>query len=170
MSFLNYAFNQHKNGGIIMKRQVVLFTGILFCLSLSARDPGGTWVMTGKDRMDCSKIRLGYNKARLVLENGQKTVVAFNAIISFSQDGRIFTKLPVYREGKPTRQMAFMELIKTVGDLSLYRLRTLEMTSPDLRQETNSYFLYQGKKLHLALDEKSTPNVCKYFGLDAAEL
>ncbi len=155
---------------LIMKKHVVLFSLILFCLSGMAKDLGESWVVTNKGKLDCIKVKLGYNKARLVLENGQKAVFSFNTISSFAQNSKVFVKLPVYKNEKPTNQMAFMELIKTHGDLSLYKLLYLDLGSSNLGDKTYRYFIYNGKRLHLALDEKTLPNICLYFGLNYAEL
>jgi len=62
--------------------------------------------------------------------------------------------------------MVFMELVKTVGDLSLYKLEIEDMGSPSSKFKIYCYFLYNGKKLHLALDETTLPNICKHFEVD----
>ena len=153
-----------------MKRHVVLISLILFCFSGIARDLGESWVITNKGKMDCSKVRLGYNKARVVLENGQKAAITFSTISSYSQNGKVFVKLPLYRNGKPTNQSAFMELVKTSGNLSLYRLMYRDMALPVPDNTYFRYFLYDGKKLHLALDDRTLPNICVFLGLNYAEL
>jgi hypothetical protein len=153
-----------------MKKIIVLFSLGLFCLSTIARDLGSTWIVTNEGKMDCKRINLGYKKARVVLENGQKTAISYNAISSYSQNGKIFNKLHLYIDGKPANKMTYMELIKTHGDLSLYKLGFLDLGSSNLRDITYRYFLYNGGKLHLALNEKTLQNVCLHFGLNYDEL
>jgi hypothetical protein len=153
-----------------MKKIMVLFTMVLFCLSGIAKDLGDSWVVTEKGKMDCKKVRLGYNKARIVEENGQKGIVAFNTITSFSQNGRLFTKLRVYADNKPTKQMAFMELVKTCGELSLYKLGYYQLGSDVPNAITYRYFLYKGTKMHLALNDNTLANICLHFGLNYDEM
>jgi len=148
-----------------MKNLVVLLSVLMFCLGGIARDLGTSWVETNEGRIDCEKIILGYNNARIVLDNGQRSTIALSKVKSFSIDGKVFTKLPLYKEGKPTSQMVFMELIKNNGELSLYKYTTFNLGSPDPKEKIDQFFLYNGNKLHLVLDEKTLPNICKHFGV-----
>jgi hypothetical protein len=77
---------------ITMKKGVVLFAVMLFCLSGFAKGIGESWVVTSNGKMDVKKINLGYNKARVVLENGEKATIDFNNISSFCVDGKTFCK------------------------------------------------------------------------------
>ena len=147
---------------LIMKKLIVLISVILFCLSGIAKDLGSSWVVTNEGKMDCKKIRIGYYNARVVLENGQKKIIPIVLIKSYTLNGTVFTKLPLYQNGKPTGQMVFMELIKACYDFNLYKY---EYTNTNLWGKVTCYFLYNGDKLHLALDEKSLPNICDHFGL-----
>jgi len=150
-----------------MKKSVVLLAAVLFCLSGMARDLGNTWVVTNDGKIDCKKVSMGYNKARIVLENGQKEKVQFSMINSFSSNGKTFDKLPLYKDNKPTNQGAFMELIKNHGELSLYKLAFCDL---GYNQITYQYFLYKGNKQYLKLNEKSLANICLYFGVSEDEL
>ena len=86
-------------------------------------------------------------------------------ISSYSTNGKEFTKLPFYMDGKPTGQMVFMERIKTCGELSLYKFGMYDSGPYILEDMVYFYFLYKGDILHLALDEKTLPNICKHFGI-----
>ncbi len=143
-----------------MKKLIVLTSVVLFCLSGIARDLGTSWVVTSEGKMDCKKINLGYNKARVVLENGEKKAIPISLISSYSLNGKEFTKLPLYKNRKPTGQMAFMELISNCYGFNLYKY---EYSNTNLNGKVSSYFLYNGDKLHLALDEKSLSNICDHF-------
>jgi len=153
-----------------MKRIGVILLGSLLCLSGIAKDLGGSWVITDQGRMDCKKVNLGLSKARIIQENGQKNEVSFSAINSFSLNGRLFTKLRVYIDNKPTRQMAFMELVRTCGDLDLYKLGCYELGSDGPGGISYRYFLYSGNNFYLALNEKTLPNICLNFGLNYDEM
>jgi len=153
-----------------MKKFFVLGAAVMFCLSGIAGELGETWVITKNGKIECKKVSLGYNKARIMKENGQKETVAFNAINSFSLNGKVYDKLPVYENGQPGKQSAFMQLIKSHGDLSLYKLGYHDVTSSDPREISFQYFLYNGTKMHLKLNEKSLANICLNFGVTEDEL
>ena len=153
-----------------MKKLLILISLVLFCFAGIARDLGSSWVVTNNGKMDCKKINLGYNKARILFENGQKAVVNFDNISSLSRDGKVLVKLRLYQDNKPTNQMAFMELIKTWNDLSLYRLGFRYIGSADPMEVTYRYYLYKGQNFHLQLDERTLQNTCINFGLTYADL
>jgi len=153
-----------------MKTLSVFFTAILFCLSGMAKDSGNSWVVTSNGKIDCKKVHFGYNKARIVLENGEKTALNYNNITALYMNGKTFTKLPLYQNGKPTNKMAFMELVKTQGDLSLYKLGFLEMVDANLSAKSFRYYLYTGKQFYLELNQKSLANICVNFGIPQDEL
>ncbi len=150
---------------LIMKKLIVLFSVVLFCLSGISRDLGASWIVTGEGKIDCKKITLGYSKARVVLENGDKKAISLSAISSYSLNGKVFTRLPLYENGKPTGQSAFMELIKDCYGFSLYKY---EYSNTNLNGKISSFFLYDGNRLHLALDEKSMSNIFDHFKISYA--
>jgi hypothetical protein len=80
-------------------------------------------------------------------------------------NGKVYTKLPIYKDRKLTNQIVFMELIKTCGELSLFKYSTFDPGSIDSKEKIDQYFLYNGTRLHLVLDEKTLPNICKHFGV-----
>jgi len=148
-----------------MKKLIILLSVVLFCLSGMAKDLGANWVVTGEGKIDCKKITLGYNNARIVFENGKRAAIPLSSISSYTLNDKVFTKLPLYKDGKPTNRTAFMELIKNHGELSLYKFSMCNFVSSNPEDKIYCYFLYKGDKLHLALDEKTLPNICKHFGL-----
>jgi len=153
-----------------MKKLLVLFSVVLLCLSGIAKDPGASCVITREGKMNCKKIYVGFNKARVMLENGQKSSIPLDQINSYTLNGKEFTKLPLFENGKQTNKMVFMELIKTQSDSSLYKYkyyncRRSAFDFKDLNAKLYSYFLYIDNRLYMELDEKSLLNVCKSFGL-----
>ena len=153
-----------------MKTLSVFFMAILFCLSGMAKDSGNSWVVTSNGKIECKKVNFGFNKARIVLENGEKSTVNYNNISALSMNGKTFAKLPLYENGKPGNKMAFMQLIKTKGELSLYKLGYRDRAAADPTAISFRYYLYNGMKMHLELNEKSLANICQYFGIPENEL
>ncbi len=153
-----------------MKKLLVLFSVVLLCLSGVAKDPGASCVTTREGKMNCKKIYVGFNKVRVMLENGQKRSIPVGLINSYTLNGKEFTKLPLFENGKQTNKMVFMELIKTQSDSSLYKYAYYNYGRSaydftDLNAKRYSYFLYKDNRLFMELDEKSLLNVCKSFGL-----
>lgn len=159
-----------------MKKLLVLFSVVLFCFSGIAKDTYASWVLTREGKMNCKKICMGYNKARVVLENGQKKTIPLDLISSYTLNGKVFTRLPLYIDGKPTNQMVFMELIKIKNGLCLYKYEfnnyvrsAYDFSSLDTRLYSYflyySFSLYKDNRLYMELDEKSLLDVCKFFGL-----
>ncbi len=148
-----------------MKKLCLLSSVFLFCLSGIAKETSNSCVVTSEGKMDCKKISIGFNKARIILENGEKRTIPVNSINSYTIDSKVFTRLSLSQDGKPANKKVFMELIKTNGELSLYKVGLCEYGPYILDDKLEFYFLYKGDNLYLALDEKTLPNVCRLFGL-----
>ncbi len=74
--------------------------------------------------------------------------------------------MPLYKFGRPTGEMAFMELLGKQGELNFYRYESFNFESIKPHDTVTNYALYlYGDKLHLALTDETLENVCKYFGL-----
>jgi hypothetical protein len=153
-----------------MKKILVLFSVVLLCLSGIAKDTDASSVTAREGKMNCIKIYVGFNKVRVMLENGQKRSIPLDQIDSYTLNGKEFKKLPLFENGKQTNKMVFMELIKTQSDSSLYKYTYYNYGRSaydfkDLNAKRYSYFLYKDNRLYKELDEKSLLNVCKSFGL-----
>jgi hypothetical protein len=111
-----------------------------------------------------------------VLKNGEKKAIPVNSILSYTVDGKEFTKMPLFINNKPSGKSAFMELVKSKGDLSLYRLEITDITASETLETVVSgqngklfiYFLYQGDNIYLKMDERTLPNTLIFFDLPYA--
>jgi hypothetical protein len=126
----------------IMKKLMVLFFVVLICLSGIAGDPGKSWIVTSEGKIDCYKLSVGLKTAHLVFEDGSKKEISISTIDSYSLNGKVFTKLPLYKNGKPTDQTVYMELIKIQNDLNLYKFDYSNYGKFDQPGKLYSYFLY----------------------------
>jgi hypothetical protein len=149
-----------------MKKLLVILVAAVICLPGFS---GNNWMETGNGKIDCKRINLRLNKANVVLEDGQKMEVNYRDISSFSQDGKVFAKLRIYEENKPTNKLAFMEVISTWNNLKLVKL-TIQNIGFASKSTTSQYYLYNGSKFHLQLDDRSLQNTCNAFGLDYAKM
>jgi hypothetical protein len=100
------------------------------------------------------------------LHDGKKMVLPLDQINSYSLDGKVFNKLNLYKDGKPTNRMVFMELLKTRDGSSLYKYYRTNIESP-----YDCYYIYRGDQFCFALDESMEPkkikNLFRYFGIQA---
>ncbi len=65
--------------------------------------------------------------------------------------------------------MAFMELVGTWNNLKLVKLAVQNIGS-GANNESSRYFLYDGSKFHLQLDDRTLKNTCNTFGLNYDEI
>ncbi len=150
-----------------MKKSLIFSAVLFICLSGFAMTIGSNWLETNNGKVDCKQIDLGLTKATVTLEDGKTVDYSFDEISSFSKDGKLYTKLMLYEDNKPTNQMVFMELKKTWNDLSLYKLTFKSM---DPSGVTDRYYLYKGTAFYLQLDERGLKNTCKQFGISYSSL
>jgi hypothetical protein len=150
--------------GLIMKKLLVLFVAIGYCLAGIAHEPVDSWVISKEGRMDCKRILVGSFKARIMLQNGEKLILPIDQINSYSLDGRVFNKVEHYRDGNFTNKKVFMELLGTRDGFCLYKHNNCNLESPH-----DSYYVYKGDQYCFALDQSLSPkrikNVINYFSL-----
>jgi hypothetical protein len=130
----------------------------------------------GESRLECREISFGSKTAKVVLKSGEKMAIPVSSIRSYTLDGKEFTKMPLFVNDKPSGKSTFMELVKSNGDLSLYRMEVTEITASETSETVVSgqsgklfiYFLYKGDNIYLKMDERTLPNTLIFFGLPFA--
>jgi hypothetical protein len=160
-------------GGSTMKKLIVISMFIVSAVAAFSSDKPEAWINTGKSRLDCREISLGIKTARIVLTNGEKMSVPVSSIQSYSVNGREFVKMPVFRNNKASGNYEFMELLKTRGELSLFRMEISQITADETNETVVSdpngklyfYYLYKDDKPYMELDNRSLPNVLAAYGL-----
>jgi hypothetical protein len=148
-----------------MKKLFVLFVAAGYCLAGIAAEPTSSWILSTSGKMNMKSISFGISNARIVLESGKVLKLPIEKLSSYSVDGKIFNKMPLYKYGRATGEMAFMELIGKRGELNFYRYASFNFESIKPHDTVTNYAIYNGDKLHLALTDETLENVCKYFGL-----
>ena len=148
-----------------MKKLVIFISATMFCISSMAAVSSSNWVVTGNARISCEKINLGISKVRIVLENGHKLIVPIAKLESYSVNGLVFDKKILYKNGKSTGQIAFMQLLKKRGNLCLYRNVEFNRDPITPLESYDGFYVYNGEELYLGLDKKSMPNAFMFFGL-----
>jgi hypothetical protein len=136
-----------------MKKLFTLILAMCYCFMGFADDPAGSWVISNEGKIDVKKINFRETKTTLFLENGKKLVIPIDQINSYSINGKVFKKLPLYLDGKITNQLVFMELVKNQNDMMLYMYKGSSY-SPYFK--IVHYLLFKGDQLVFQYDEKST--------------
>jgi hypothetical protein len=135
-----------------MKKIFTLILAICYCLLGFADDPAGSWVISNEGKVEAKKINFRETKTTLLLENGKKLTISNDQIKSYSVNGKLFKKLPLYLDGKPSGKMVFMELVKNQDNMALYRYN-YSSYSPNLK--IASYLLFKDDQMIFQYDEKT---------------
>ncbi len=91
------------------------------------------------------------------MQNGEKLSIPIVMVNSFSVNGCEFDKVQLYKNGKITKQMVFMELVCKSDDVTLYRYGHCKARCPKTKQRVHNYYLYKGKDLHLSTTNINLP-------------
>jgi hypothetical protein len=143
-----------------MKNLVVLFLTIFFCPDNIANEPYSSWILSQEGKYFCTKISIHAYKVRFVAPNGEKMSIPVDRVNSFSLNGRQFDKLPLYKNGKSTNKLVFMELICRSKDCSLYRYGHCKIKCIPDKESIHNYFIYKGDNLQMATNCVGLPQAC----------
>jgi hypothetical protein len=141
-----------EQGGLNMKKIFTISLAIFYCFLGFADDPAGSWVVSNEGKLDVKKINFRDTKTKLILEDGKKLTISNDQIKSYSVNGRVYKKLQLYLDGKPSGKLVFMEMVKNQNDMILYRYN-YSSYNPNLK--IASYLLFKGDQMVFQYDEKS---------------
>lgn len=149
-----------------MKKVLLLILTFAYCfvgISTISADP---WVITKDGKMDCRQVSVKYSKALIILQDGSKISMPLAQINSYSTDSKLFNRLSLYQNGKPSGRKEFMQLLSTREDYCLYKYYHQDAETPYY-----CYYIYKGDQLCYSLDETMAPsrikNLFQYFGFRA---
>lgn len=143
-----------------MKKILVLILLAGYCIAGTASKPA-SWVASKDGKIDVKRMAIGISRARIVTTDGKKMFLPIEQISAYSINGKVFERMPLYKDGKQTGKTAFMELIKTRNGLGIYQYVATTTASYDLYRA----FVFKGDQLELELDAKSLPNACNFFAV-----
>jgi len=148
-----------------MKKLFVLFLVAGYCLTGRAGEPTKSSVVTDAGKMDAKRVDVGTTKARIVLTNGEIKSIPIEQLSSYSIDGKVFNKVPLYRNGKSTGRTVFMELVKTRDGFNLYKYEYWDIESAKPYEKIKTAYLFNRDNFQMQVDEKTLADVCNFFGL-----
>jgi len=135
-----------------MKKLLVFTMAIGYCIGVAAVSKDSLKVDTNDSSFIVQKLTFKNATTILLLQNGEKIMMSPDKIKCYCAKGRKFKRLPLYKNGKCTCKSAFMELVKTQGELNLYKYSNWSY-NPNLKMTI--YLLYNGDKLVMEFDENS---------------
>jgi hypothetical protein len=147
-----------------MKKIALFMSAAMFSFAAFASSPSA-WVASEDGRIQAQKVRVGINKAKIVHENGEKSILPVDDLQAYSVNGKVFEKKTLYADGKPTEQEAFMQLISSSNGFDLYRNVEFDAESITPGSPIDRFYVYRNNDLHLAVTQKSLPSVMKFFGV-----
>ena len=136
-----------------MKKLIIILFAF-FCLNASAISQSNTWIQTENGTTYCKRLVVKHDFLRVVQDNGEKKDVPVNDVIAYSDNGKIFKKLP-FRDKESGNIMAFMELIASKDGMSLY----------SYRDHNGDYLslVYKNDKLYQIVNEYNRKEFSDYF-------
>jgi hypothetical protein len=148
-----------------MKKLFALVSVAMFTVAGFAANPKTSWVTSENRIMSIKKIRFGSENAFVVLSNGEKMTIPKANLDIYAINGKVYEKKSLYKDGKPTGETAYMELIRFRSGHTLYKNFEYSHESQFPSQLVERYYVYRSENMHLALDEKSIPSVFSFFNL-----
>ncbi|MBN1142791.1 MAG: hypothetical protein JXA72_00135 [Bacteroidales bacterium] len=147
-----------------MKKIALFMSAALFSFAAIASSPS-TWVASDDGRIQAEKVKVGFNKATIVLANGEKTILPIDDLDAYSINGKVFEKKTHYSDGEATGKEVFMELISYSNGLKLLKHVEYDYDAIIPGSPVDKFYVYRDNELHLALDQKSMPTVMQFFGV-----
>lgn len=147
-----------------MKKIALFLSAALFASAAIASSPA-SWVASEDGIIQAERVKVGFKKAKIVLENGEKAIMPVDDLHAYSVKGKIYQKKPYYRDGEATGEKVFMQLISYSNGFKLYKHVEYDHEAITPGSPVYKFYVYRNNDLHLALDQKSLPSVMKFFGV-----
>lgn len=151
--------------------------GLFVNLSATAKPIGTNYYVSVTGQLtDCKRIAFRANEIKVVLENGENVLVPMAQIKTIKAKGKVYDKLPVYRNNQPTNKEAFMELITTKEGLKLYKYLT--DISSDKREkgfnvndgyQMENYVVYKDGQYKEEINDLNYAAIFAYFKINYRE-
>jgi len=151
---------------LLIMRKLILIPLLLFAFfTTNAKDLSDfDYVVTKDATYFCQEISFGLLSTKCILQNGEVLNLKLNEVRAYKKDGRIFERMPVYKDDKITGSSSLMELIGMKGELKLFHHVSTE-TSVSQMLSYSQYFIFRNGDYILQLTDQSGPGLLKFFGL-----
>jgi hypothetical protein len=146
-----------------MKKSILIAAILLFGLytNVIAGVSPGCYVKSDDKIYFGQKLRFGLTTVRVLSDNGSIVKVPIKEVDSYKQGNRYFELRPTVNSNFETEGNAMMELLKTKGDLKLYRCLKKDVGAP-----VYDYYVFKKERFHLLLDKDNAATVLSFFGIE----
>jgi hypothetical protein len=134
--------------------------------------PENNYVVAGNDTIACKNLAFTVSNAEITLPNGDKTQINKDNVSAYSVKNKKFENRPVYVDGKPNGNFAYLELLGERGGLKLFKYSYYETAGWDKSKSINDmkkvnvYTVFKGDKYYVQMDMKNSKTLLHYFNLD----
>lgn len=157
-----------------MKTKLLFSSALLIaCIMANAKSrPENCYVVTDKDTIACKNLSFTVSNAEITLLNGDKTQVNKENVKAFSVNGKKYENRPVYVDGKPNGNDAFLELLSERDGLKLFKYSYYETSGWDKSKSINDmkkvnvYTVFKDGTYYVQMDSRNSKTLLNYFKLD----
>jgi hypothetical protein len=121
--------------------------------------PKFSYVLTSKGIVYAAKLNMGMYNTRIVTSDGERRSI--NNDDGYCKNGNVYMKMPEMQDNKPTGKTVWMELLAVRNGFSIYKYDSFLPSG----QAVTDFYVFEGERYVLQLDEKNTANVLSFFGL-----
>lgn len=143
-----------------MKKLTVLFAIGLLSLSTFTQAGVPDYVITKDGITYYAKIHQGWNNSIVCADAEGKVTYEPGQIKAYRKDGRIYEKMPVVRNNKPTGEEEFMELLAYRNGLKMFR-RTVAQTRANRQGE--ELLVYRECDFVVSLTQDNSETLKEFF-------
>ncbi|MFN8255589.1 MAG: hypothetical protein U0W24_07865 [Bacteroidales bacterium] len=122
---------------------------------------GGDYVKTSKGVYFMKKVRFGVNCCLVgITDKGEHMNFQKADIISFSKNGAMYEKMPVYKNNQLTGEEEFMKLVSVRNGMKLYEY---EYISKKSGEQSRRYYVFKGDKLIVEMNNTNRQTLTDFF-------
>lgn len=143
-----------------MRNLVLTAIAIIASLTLNASgSPAPDYIKTEKEIQFFETVKHGFFNFLVAKNNeGERKTYKPDEIQAFQTDGRVYERLPRIKNGKPTDEFTFMELVEYKHGLKIYKQKEQNPNG----SLSFTYHLFNQKQFLVSID-KENENFIKEF-------
>ena len=153
-----------------MKKLVFVLSVLMMSLSMFASELGENYYMVSSgEKLYFKKIQIGNQFIRATLQNGKKVTIPIIEVKMYQLNGKIFNRLPVYKNDKNTNKQVFMEFVATRAGLQLYKYSKYEEGFDKVTgvyrgvAKVDHYLVFRGDQFHVEVTDKNYQTLFDFF-------
>ena len=143
-----------------MKKMFLVLIFAVLGTALFAQKSYGDFVVTLDGAQYFKNVRYGlYNFLVCKKANGEKVTYSKFEVLEYKKHGQRYEKMPIYKNGKLSNELAFMKIINYRNGLKLYK-HDLYIVGGT---EVADYFVFKNDKLVVDVTTKNVASINKFY-------